>query len=95
MPIRDVSWFDSVPNSCSEKGIRKGSSKFYPNPTISSAQITCRAHPTFPIPQHKYNLIILYQGKTSQLNICLKSVAIICQSEQVDKGLSQPILALP
>ena len=73
-----------------EKGVPNGSPKFYPNPTISSAQFTCGAHPTLSyIPQHKHNFIMLYWGKASQLNICLKAVISICQSEQVDEDLSQ------
>ena len=33
------------PDHAVEKGVPKGSPKFYPNPTISSAQITLGAHP--------------------------------------------------
>ena len=84
------------PDHAVEKGVPRGSPKFFPIPTIASAQITCRAHPVLSyIPQHKHNLIILYQEKTSQLNTCLKADVIICQSEQVDEDLSQLILALP
>ena len=42
---------------------------------------------SYYLPQDKHNLIILYQGKASQLNICLKADVIICQSEQVDRIL--------
>ena len=45
--------------------------------------------------QHEHTLIILYQGKASQLSICLKADVIILQSDQVDEDLSQLILALP
>ena len=64
--------------------------------TISSAQTTRGANPTlFHITQCKHNVIILYQGETSPLSICLKTDVIICQSEQVDEDISQIILALP
>ena len=79
-----------------EKGVFKCCPKFYPNPTISSAQTAQGVHSTlFYIPQHKHNLIILYWGNSSQLNICLKEDVIISHSEQVDEDLSQLTLALP
>ena len=62
---------------------------------ISSPQAIHGTHFThFHISQHKHNLIILYQGKASQLNICLKADVIIHQSEQVDEDLPQLMLAL-
>ena len=67
----------------------------YPNP-ISTLKIHLSGHmPTLPYtPQLKQKTIILYQGG-SQMNICLKTDAIIWYSEQVDEYLSQLILALP
>ena len=54
------------------------------------------AYPTLSyIPQHKYNISILYWGKASQLNIWLKVDVIILQSEEVDEDLSQLILVVP
>ena len=85
-----------IPVHAVGKGVLKGSPKFYPNPTISRAQTIWGVHPTlFHITQYKHNLIILYQGKASQLNICLKADVIIHQSEQADEDLSLLILVLP
>ena len=70
--------------------------EFYHN-TISYAQNSPKwAHPTLPYtPQHKHNTITLYQGKASQMNICLNADTIIHHSQQVDEYLSQLILTLP
>ena len=57
----------------------------FPVPTLLKGHIPLLSN----IPQHKYNLIILYQGNASQLNMCLKVDVIIHQSEQVDEDLSQ------
>ena len=63
--------------------VLNGSPRFCPNATISSAQKSLEwSHTTPPyIQQHKYSIIILYQGEVSQLNICLEVHAIICQIE--------------
>ena len=80
------SWFDSVPSSCSEKGVLKGNPQIFtltllfPMPkTHSSGHI-----PLFPT-YHNTNITSSYsiRGKASQLNICLKVDIILHQTEQV------------
>ena len=94
--INDGSWLIPYPAHAEEKGALKAGPPIYANPINSSAQSTRGAHCTFSYtPQHKHKLIVLYQGKAPELNICLKADIIMHQSEPVDEYLPQLILALP
>ena len=69
--------------------------EFCPKPIFYTHNSLKWAHPALPYTQTcKHNTIILYQGITSQMNICLKANAIICDSGQVDEYPSQFILVL-
>ena len=85
MATNDGSWFDLEPSPCHKKGVLRVVTEFYPTPYQCLNYLGGASH---SLSQHEHTLIVLYQGKASQLSICLKADVIILQSDQVDEDLS-------